>query len=366
MRNNRVITLVAVIILLVLSSSSHTSRAKIIGRSFADDKIISEEDESVARSKYRKIKFFMINSYDYNDPCTGPQVIGIEENVSEPLFAYKKNADFFRFYMNTKTKNRDPLAQTAVAEEAMRRIEEIKPSYIVTTDDDAFKLVGIPLANKGFKVFASGINKQYKDYKKEYNIDDSNTIVVEETISLDQVFKLFEKTKFTPSSYYILYDDSDTSTYMLKNYTDELSGKGAIEKFQVTDITSLRRYLSDLNSKPIGVIVLAFQRVRGEDGKTMNKYDAIKDVLAFNKKHIELGGNPIYSKYGVAIACAPDFFSMGQTLGNAIYEAVTTDKFEHKEMKGVNSLAINSKRLSKLGAEFIIKTSLDFKVFETY
>lgn len=369
MRVNKLWVLIVLVMLLMLVVvATSTQGVKLVGGSSEErDRVRTDNQAVLEKSSYKKVKFFIVNSYDLNDPCTGPQLIGIEETCSIPIIEkFKLDPDFFKFYMETKTTNREEFAQTTVAAEAIRRIEELNPDYIITTDDDAFRLVGIPMANKGRKVFATGINKSYKDYKKEYKIEDKNVIAVEELISLDQVIKLFDKTKFLPQTYYILYDDSETSVYMTKNYLDELSGKCTVERHQVNDVTQLRKLLSYLNGKPRGVLILNFQRLRGEDGKTINKYDTLREVFAFNKKHIELGGNPIYSKFGVAITCAPDFFTMGRSIGAAILEVIESGKFVHKEIRAVSEMAINTKRLHQLDAEFLIRTSLDFRVYDSY
>lgn len=317
-----------------------------------------------------KLTIVYVHSYDFNHPCTGPQHKGINSRIMQLGIRYDLRVR--AFLMEAKVQNVDPAKRREIAIKIISKIKELKPDYIFTTDDVAFSYVGVPLAAAGYKVLASGINKTLDDYIKSGDISIAaarNVISSEETIRLDNIFSILDKARIRPNTWYILYDNSETSFYMMKNYEKELAGKGKVEFIKVETIDELRIFLDSVKGFPPGVIVATVQSLYNRDLKRyISKDKFFVEFTAGNTKHIELAGNPMFSKFGYSISCGPDFEYMGARLADHFVSEVLTKGFKSITLQPITVVSINIKRLKQLGytsiADGNFKTIRD--MFESY
>jgi hypothetical protein len=260
-------------------------------------------------------------------------------------------------YMETKVLNSSPQRLQAVSSLTIRKVEEFEPDYVFTTGDNAFLHVGIPLSNRGYKIIASGINRPFSDYRKNYELFEDNIVVVEESVRLDPVFNLLDKARIKPNKFYILYDDSETSYYLMENYIQELSGKTKIHLQKIQYVSELREFLRSIQSDPEGIIVVSFQRLYSRDkGRYLTKDEVFPEFVSDNKKHLELAANPVFSQYGYAICCGPDFENMGRlSVDYFIEEIVKKNRpFSHMRITPIMSVSVNIKRLNSLNKYNIV------------
>jgi hypothetical protein len=112
---------------------------------------------------------------------------------------------------------------------------------------------------------------------------------------------------------------------MTKNYIKQIKDKTTYKYKEINFeyIHELRSFLEKIQEEDEGMIILAFQRLKDIDtGGVASKDLIIKDVLEYNNKHLELGGNYLYAKLGLAITCAPNFFKMGELTSSIIINAL--------------------------------------------
>jgi hypothetical protein len=301
------------------------------------------------------IKIAIINSYDYDHICTAPQINGILKEIRK----HHENItfDIESYYMQARTKNNTEIKRDNISKLIIEDVNKNKPDYIITTDDIAFEKCGIPLSEQ-YKIFFSGLNKPFS----EYNIKNvCNFAGVEERISLENVFRIFDNIRFMPNEMIIIKDRSVTGYYMAKNYYEEIKNRSnfKIKEYQIEYVYQLRKIIRDLQSNPKSVIILAFQQLKDEYENSISKQNVVNELLYYNKKHLELGGNYLYSQFGISISCAPSFEKMGQLIGEMIIETIKTDTFKPKIKHPVNFISINIQRLSKLGFKDIYEESIE-------
>ena len=301
------------------------------------------------------VKLVIINSYDYDHICTAPQINGILKEIRKQHDNI--SFDIESYYMQSRTKNDNDVKRNNIAKMIIEDINKNKPDYIITTDDIAFEKCGIPLS-ENYKIFFSGLNKPFK----EYNISNSCQFAgVEERISLENIFRIFDNVRFTPNEMIIIKDRSVTGYYLAKNYYEEIKDKSTfkIKEYQIEYVHQLRKLLRELQSNPKSVIILAFQQLKDEYDNSISKQDIVEEIIYYNRKHLELGANYLYSKFGISITCAPSFEKMGQMIAQLLIESINNNTFKHQIKYPVNFVAINSKRLTQLHFKDIYETTIE-------
>ena len=309
-------------------------------------------------------KIAIINSYDINHACTYPQQKGILDilNTHPEMFNIRS------FYLNAKTYNITKESQCNVAKALLARLAQESWDYYFTTDDIAFELVGIPLLQKGYKVLSSGINKPLADYQGEFNIPKENLIVSEEIISLDDLFKIFNDNNimFRPTKWYILYDDTETSFYMLENYEKELSKRGITSTpIKILTINKLETFLESIQNEYQGILVVTLQSIQDKSNSLrVSKERFMKIIRENNKIHLELTGNSLYAKVGFPIASGPDFEDMGTIIAKKLIENIEKKQWKHEILKAKSKTAVNKQRLEELNLLKFLNSKKEIKIYE--
>jgi hypothetical protein len=330
---------------------------------------------SIATGPLREVKIFMVHSYSANYICTAPQYQGIIDNLR--LYSDKYKFNVRGVYMKTKVTNITRAQKKDIASHILRVIDTFDPDYVYTTDDNAFEYVGIP-ASKKYKIIASGVNRPYNQYENNYadilNNTKDNICVIQELIRLDQLFRLFDFSKFNPSTFHVFIEPngskSNTSYNMENNYISEIQGKGKIVKHEINNLYTLKDKLINLNKqRNVNVLVLALQRVYDPDsGKFISKDEFSHIIPEYNTKHVELAGNPLFTKAGISICAAPSFEYMGRLSGKVLITDLEANSFKHLVISTPNEIWVNKKRLDELYMSHLYKepTSLIKKYVESY
>lgn len=300
-----------------------------------------------------KLKIVLVHSYTFDNIGTCPQRTGITHIIKD--IDKKYAIDVEDFYMKTKLVNRNISDKNSIANALLWKILKINPDYVFTTDDMAFQYVGIPLANKGFKVFASGLNKNFSEYMHEYTIEKKNIICIEESIKLDPIFNIFKHVAFTPKTFYILYDNTVTSYFMCRDYIKGLTGKYQVVEAQMETVNDLRKFLQKIQVDQPGVIIITLQRLYDPDannyqGGYIDKNNFFKEFQRINTKHLELCGNIFFSKVGYSLCCGPDFVYMGEILARKFLDVLEKrTNFIHTVIQSDSFVSCNIRRLRELG-----------------
>jgi len=317
------------------------------------------------------VKIAIINSYSPNHPCTTPQVDGFIRFLRK----YKEifNYDIQSFYLRTKTVNTTQTQMDEAARRAIRFVSRFKPDIVYTTDDNAARLVGIPLSLK-YTVISSGVNRPAYSYIHDYNLTpQSNKIIfVQELIRLDSFFNLLKESKIFISKAYILVEPDDmmstTGYYMLQNYLNELRAKiPQVEIVRIRTAEQLRQFLieaSEQHKYQNVMLIIAAQRIYDDTGKLRPKTYYLKILKHYNTRFLELGGNPQFCKLGLAVCEAPSFSSMGKIAGVIAIDFLVKKYYKVGKQEtycswtnGINVLAINEKRIRELGYTTLINNA---------
>lgn len=305
----------------------------------------------------RVIKIMCVHSYDETHVCTGPQQAGFIKTIFEKL-SNIYILDVRNIYLETNDRNTSKDSIRAVSQIAMDDIEKFNPDYIYTSDDTAFQYVGIPMSLK-YKIFFSGLNKPFELYSLENpGMLLNNFYGVNENIDISNIFKIFQNAKIMPNKFILLTDDgSETGYYMTIDYKKQLDENNfKYDIIPINTVLQFRKQIQDFTKNEDNcVFILITQRLfDSERGIYVNKDIIAKELIKFNKKFLELGGNPIFSKFGISMCCAPNFYLMGVQTANLLVDYVLNNKIEKHILNAENIISINSNRLRILGYSQII------------
>lgn len=317
------------------------------------------------------IKIIQVHSYDLQHPCTYPQIIGFNKKINS-LDGRGYKIITKMYYMDAKTKNTSYKQQEEVSKKLIQYIKDQKPDYVFVTDDVAFEHVGIPAATLGFKVLAAGLNKQIQSYVLDKTITTQalkNLYACEEYIHLDDIFYIFEKTRFKPFKWYILHDETETSYYMMENYEKELISKGDVIPISINSVNDLEDFLDSIKDQRKSVLVLTLQSIYSKNSKTkkISKDEFIKIIFNNNTKHLELSANMLFSKFGVSISSGPDFEDMGNKCASYIIDQVIPRGWKPNVTQPITKTAVNKQRLKELKFDKIMDVNTkQIKIFDEY
>lgn len=306
------------------------------------------------------IKILMLHSYNPENVCTAAQRQGFLDGIR--VLADDYNLNIHDIYMQTKTKYVEDREIQYISNIILDRIEEFDPDYIFTTDDNAFRYVGIELLNDGYRVLSSGLNKPYNLYKEEYDFNEDNLIISPETVRLDFIWELFEKARYVPNHWYILWDGTLTSYYIVQSLEEELKGREKFSLHRITTIPQLRDFLRSIRNKPSSVISTTIYRLYDPDindhrGGYVEKQDFHDEFDQFNYHHLEFGINRFYSRYGYALSSGVGFYSMGEVLANYLVNVIKRNsEYEHMIMHADVETGANSARLNELNMDYFIRS----------
>lgn len=333
---------------------------------------ISTTPVLVSQAKPKEeLTFVLVHSYNPSFICTAPQRLGILEALKSISNDY--DLVIKDFYMKTKLVHITDNQKNKIAYEIMNRIKEINPDYIFTTDDNAFRYVGIELSNK-YKIIASGLNRPFDEYEINYgNIMNLNNIIfIPEIIYLDQLFKILNSIQLQPHHFYILYDNTPTSYFLMKNYEREITGKFNFTHININSRLELNRFLEKIKDQPKSILMIALQSLfdqKANDGAGANvpKEVFFDDFRRHNHQHLEVLENPLYSKVGFSLSCGPDFYDMGKISADYLVNKIIkqNEPFKHEVITPIMTITINVDRLKQLGYMNIANSAINI-ISEVY
>ena len=318
----------------------------------------------------------MVHSYTYNNPCTAPQEEGMLSRINELTSNY--DVRIRSFYLDAKLTNLTKDQKEIAAKRIIDKIKALhpRPDFLFFTDDAAFEFVGIPMVTRGYtnsngtqtpaKILVSGINKPLSDYVSSGLPEKArdNIIAVEEKISLKKLWPILTKAQVIASKWYIIWDDTETSFYMVHNYNDELVRQGIkeekISRTKILTVKHLKDFIEKTQAEDQGVYILAFQSLLDEKtNKHITKENLAWVFTGRNTKHLELAGNSIFVQYGFAMSVGPDFEGMGKTISNHFVDVVMKRGFKGCTLEAKEDVAINIKRLRELGLQSITDSNFN-------
>jgi basic membrane lipoprotein Med (substrate-binding protein (PBP1-ABC) superfamily)/ABC-type uncharacterized transport system substrate-binding protein len=286
------------------------------------DWLISGIDPLPAPRPERRYRIYIVQSYENDHVCGIPQERGIRAVIRDRL---GDGVEIRTHYMNTKTVNSSPSLMRADAVKALRAIDAFKPDLVFTLDDNAFREVGLELADKPFPVVFSGLNGQPRDYNRilrflnDAGMPTRNITGVYEKLHILTALNVMQEVLPDIRHVVALLDDTPTGRAIRKQLQHEMSGQKASISLTIRTVSTLNDYLREierLNADPmVQAVYPAVLSVKNRQGKSVGSRDTLRIFLQRSRKP----GIPInfaFAKLGLFGGASVDFGAMGEQAGN--------------------------------------------------
>ncbi|GAX86952.1 conserved hypothetical protein [Lebetimonas natsushimae] len=265
-------------------------------------------------------KILVVNSYSTNDQCGIPQLQGFLSVMYQN--GYQPN-DFELVFLNARQTPKKELLKKA--QNILKNISKYK--YIVTFDDAAFKLVGIPASKKNKWVYFSGMNYPYDLYEKNFNLP-KNIAGIYEKLYIKKNLEIFNKIE--PISK-IAFFYSEGVGKILKLQTQMELKNSVFEKkvdyIKVNTLNELKEKTKKINDNLKYTLFIPFAMSLKKGDKKIS-FVKFKDIYLQNIKKPDISINMFFVKLGFLGFGGVDFYKMGMQLGKLIIKHSRTHIIE--------------------------------------
>jgi len=305
-------------------------------------------------------KIFIVHSYEAENVCGQPQESGILKGLAEQGFTVGNNLLVERYYMDTKRVHTTPEQIADQGRAALAAIKEWQPDVVVTLDDNAARMVMLPLVDSDVPVVFSGINNTPEWYNSRKQFMNSrkrpghNVTGVYEKLHMVKSLQVMNAVLPDLKRIVVLVDDSPTGLAMQKQVADELTGKSGdiLYSFrQAGDFSEYKRIIRQINSNPaIGSYYPACSKL--DDGE--RGVATVPEIIAWSLSHSTkpaMAVNYSFSRLGLFGGASVNFPAMGRQAALKIAAILSGTRAGNISVENAEDYAIvfNLARARQLG-----------------
>lgn len=285
-------------------------------------------------------KILIVNSYSKQDQCGKPQLYGFLDTLY--LKGYKRG-DFDIYFLNVRVTPKEQI-KTKV-EQILSTLDRY--DTVITFDDAAFKLVGIPASKKGKQIFFSGLNYPFKRYKKENKLKD-NISGVKEKIFVKEVLTIFNKIRPINK---VAFFYGDGVGKILKLQTEmELKDTKFLNKINfihINNISELTKESKKVGKDPKYTLFMPFAMSIYDKYGNKSSFIEHKNIFLKNIKKPDFSINIIFTKLGFLGFGGADFYKGGKQLANIF---LTYQKTHEQKIENIKNYLffVNIKRAQEI------------------
>ena len=303
---------------------------------------------------FSSAKILIVNSYDEKDQCGVPQLNGF---LYQMYSANYNPENFDIYFLNARVATKKELLKKA--KNILKHLNRYES--VITFDDAAFKLVGIPASKAGKTVIFSGMNYPFEKYKQKYHLND-NIGGVYEKLYAKEILTMFNKIK--PINKIALFYSDGMGEIVKNQIVNELKNstfEKKLDLFHISTLQELKTKTIQVNKDPKYTLFIPLAlSVKNDKGEKLPFYKA-KDIYLKNIKKPDYGINVYFIKLGFLGFGGVDFFEMGKKAGEIFLNYKKTGK-----LRIVNApkyhFYINSKRAKEINfklPEWFVKNYLE-------
>jgi ABC-type uncharacterized transport system substrate-binding protein len=262
-------------------------------------------------------KILLVNSYSPKDHA----VLQLNGFLYE---MYKNNyspQDFKICFLDARVTSVKDLRKKA--KKILKNIKNY--SYIVTFDDAAFKLIGIPASKKGKIVIFSGMNYPYKKYKKQYHLAD-NIGGVFEKLYIEESLEVYNKI-IPVNKVALFYSDGigEVAKDQILNEVKNTPFAKKIVPVHVKTLAGLKNKTRQINKDPQFTVFIPMAFNVTYKNRKIPFYK-LKNIFLDNIKKPDLSPNITFIKLGFIGFGGVDFYEMGKSTADILLNYIKTKK----------------------------------------
>lgn len=256
---------------------------------------------TVAAASESVPRIFILHSYEADNVCGQPQHDGVVTALKEAGFIMKKTArgigkrtELQVYHMDTKRKNNIPELIDEQARIALGKIDTFQPNILVTLDDNAFRTVGLKLADSRIAVVFSGLNGQLEVYHRQVPFLNArkspghNITGVYEKLHIADAIRIHSRIFPNLNEVRILTDRSPTGQALSEQIKSELKDESVPCKWQIKVITDWKSYIEEIhavnNDPEVDAIYPVALLLRDHKGKTFTASEIFRWTIQHSKK----------------------------------------------------------------------------------
>ena len=278
-----------------------------------------EQKQNTVGSK--KVRVFIVQSYEENHVCGSPQGRGIEAALKNE---FNDGVHIETHYMNTKTINSTPDKKRKEARVVLKKIDSFDPDVVFTVDDDAFREVGLNLVGRTYPVIFTGMNGQPENYNRKVAFLDrekrpsANVTGVYEKLHFQTALNVMKGVIPDLAKIVALLDKSPTGNAIRVQLEKELAGYD--EKMEVVfrQVGTMKDYLAEIeriNSDPsLKAVYPVVLSVKDDKGVSVGFKTTLKAFVE-NSAKPGMALNFDFARSGLFGCASVDFGAMGRQAG---------------------------------------------------
>lgn len=306
-------------------------------------------------------RVLIVHSYEKGQVCGQPQHDGLVKGLKEAGWKNGKNLKLFTFYMDTKKTYITPKQIAARGLLALQQVKTVKPDVVVTLDDNAARMVMLPLVGTDIPVVFSGMNGQPETYNATKHFMDSrkrpggNVTGIYEKLHVVTSIKVVKGVLPDLKKVLAIIDRSPTGNAVAIQFEKELREDPPPVPCEIVRIKDFAEYqdliLNRVNTDPeIGAVYFVVLLVKDSNGKIYNVPKVLRWQITHCKKPSMAAGY-LFSKMGLFGGAAVDYEGMGSQLTAKVVKILEGAKPGDLPIEDSRKYAIvfNTARAQELG-----------------
>ena len=272
-------------------------------------------------------RMLVVHSYEQGHVCGQPQHDGIVSALKKEGFTIPGDLEIDACYMDTKRRNNTPDLVQAQATRVLGLIESDPPDVLVTLDDNAFRTVGLALADSGIPVVFCGMNEQPEAYHRQRAFLESrsrpghNITGVYEKLHIVDAFRVHFRLFPDVGKIRLFLDRSPTGQAIARQIELELGVDPPPVSWDMRTVADWDAYKKEIEEanrdNVIGAIYPATLLLKDASGKTYTAPEIFRWTVEHSTKP-EIAVNYAFTYLGLFGGAAVDFHAMGEQAGRMV------------------------------------------------
>ncbi|GFM38622.1 ABC transporter substrate-binding protein [Desulfovibrio psychrotolerans] len=307
-------------------------------------------------------KVFILHSYELGHVCGGPQHDGALRALREAGFEPGRNLAVQAFAMDTRRVNTTPERMRTQARLALEDIARFSPDVLITLDDDAFRTVGLQVANTPLPVVFSGLNGRPESYSQQVpwlesrNRPGHNITGVLEKLHTLTALKVHRKILGQLTTVYVIADSTITGAASVEQVREELQAEpnDFLWTLSVTDSwEDYQRHIRGACANPrVDLLYPLALQLKDAAGRVYTAPEILRWTTQVCRKP-DLAVNYSFVEHGLMGGVGVDFEYMGWQAGSMAARILSGESAGEMPMQEAQryALVFNMARVRELGIE---------------
>ena len=281
------------------------------------------------------------------------------KNETDFIKSKKDNVLIQTFYLNYTRKVPENILH-ANAFRVYERILNFNPNLIIVYNNIAFEHIGMQYVYpKPFMIYGVGKSLVSNYILDVPSVDKTKISGVYHTIDVERINNIYSRTE--SQSFYVVKNNGRYFELFLMDFISRLK-PNKIETFNVEDLNGLKKTISLINEKPVGILLLMFDGIVDSEHNIMaTDLDITNAITQRNTKHFEICLTKDLAVMGLCASNVVNYKSktpysytafeiiLGKKLADPLFNVLLEDR---------RAMEFNQARIKKLKYDYLLNEHL--------